>query len=58
MAIETQTRRGRCPRHGTVEATREVPAITFPWLYHWVRRSLASRSEPFRCPDCGAPVEA
>ncbi|MEY9872777.1 hypothetical protein ABH931_002254 [Streptacidiphilus sp. MAP12-33] len=57
MATETQTRHGRCPRHGPVEATREVPAITFPWLYHWVRRSLAARREPFRCPDCGAPVE-
>jgi len=58
MAHETQTIRGRCPRHGTVEATREVPAVTFPWLVNWVRRSLASRREPFRCPECGAPVQA
>lgn len=59
MPNETETRRGRCcPRHGTVEATREVPAITFPWLVDWARRTLASCREPFRCPECGAPVDA
>ena len=30
MATETQTTHGDCPTHGTVEATREIPRITFP----------------------------
>ena len=57
MAIETETRSGRCPEHGTVRATRDVPRITFPFVYTSVRRWLARR-RPFRCPECGAEVEA
>ena len=30
MTTETQTKHGDCPTHGTVEATREIPRITFP----------------------------
>ena len=30
MATETQTRTGDCPTHGEVEATRELPRVTFP----------------------------
>jgi hypothetical protein len=56
MPTETQTRRGRCPTHGTVEATRDVPAVAFPWLLNSVRRALAVR-KPFLCPECGAPVD-
>ncbi|MEV7027570.1 hypothetical protein [Kitasatospora sp. NPDC093558] len=57
MPTETQTRRGRCPTHGPVEATREVPRITFPWVFNWIRRTLAEQ-HPYRCPECGATVEA
>lgn len=56
MPTETQTRRGRCPTHGTVEATRDLPGITFPWVVNWIRRTLAER-HPFRCPECGATVQ-
>lgn len=55
MATEVETRRGTCPSHGTVEATREMPGHGFPWAYHWVRRVIAGR-KPFRCPTCGAAV--
>jgi hypothetical protein len=56
MATQTETRSGRCPNHGTVRATRDVPRITFPFIYTAVRRWLAKR-RPFRCPECGAAVE-
>jgi hypothetical protein len=56
MATETQTAIGDCPTHGTVEATREIPRITFPPIINSVRRARAKR-RPYRCPTCGAPVE-
>jgi hypothetical protein len=55
MPSEIQTRRGTCPSHGAVEATRTIPGAGFPWLVNAVRRSLARR-RPFRCPTCGASV--
>jgi hypothetical protein len=51
--IETQT--GRCATHGTVEATREMPKMGFPFIYFAVVRAMARR-RPFRCPECGQPV--
>jgi endogenous inhibitor of DNA gyrase (YacG/DUF329 family) len=56
MATELKTRSGRCPTHGTVEATRDVPQPHFPFVVYAVRRLLATR-RPFRCPTCGQPVE-
>jgi hypothetical protein len=55
MATEVQTRTGVCPSHGTVEATRELPAAGFPFIVNAVRRALA-RKRPYRCPTCGADV--
>jgi hypothetical protein len=55
MATETETTTGACPTHGTVEASREMPRLGFPFLYFGVRRFLARR-RPFRCPTCGQPV--
>jgi hypothetical protein len=57
MASEVQTRTGRCPTHGTVEATREVPRPHFPFVVYGVRRLLANR-RPFRCPECGSSTTA
>jgi hypothetical protein len=57
MATEVQTRAGRCATHGTVQATREVPETGFPYVVHAIRRSAAQR-RPFRCPECGAAVQA
>lgn len=56
MSTEVQTQHGRCATHGAVEATREIPRITFPPIINAVRRSLAKR-RPFLCPECGEPVE-
>jgi hypothetical protein len=56
VATETQTSSGRCPTHGDVEGTRDMPGSGFPWVYNAVRRMIARR-RPFRCPDCGAAVE-
>jgi len=55
MAKETQTRAGNCPTHGTVDATREIPAIGFPYGWFVVARALAKR-RPYKCPECGGPV--
>ena len=56
MATETQTRTGDCPTHGTVEGTRELPRLTFPYIVNYVRRAKAKRG-PFRCPECDSAVE-
>jgi predicted RNA-binding Zn-ribbon protein involved in translation (DUF1610 family) len=56
MAAETQTTTGHCPTHGEVEATRQIPGVTFPPIITAVRRALAKR-RPYRCPTCGAAVE-
>lgn len=56
MATETQTKHGDCPTHGTVEAIREIPKVTFPPIITAVRRSVAKK-RPYLCPECGAEVE-
>ena len=56
MATEVQTRTGRCPTHGSVEATRQIPKIQFPYIVYALRRSFAKR-RPFVCPTCAATVE-
>lgn len=55
MANDVQTRKGNCPTHGTVEATREIPRSGFPYLINAARRFIAQR-RPYHCPTCGAPV--
>jgi hypothetical protein len=55
MAKEVETRSGRCATHGTVEATREIPKMGFPFVYFAIARAVARR-RPYRCPDCGSPV--
>jgi len=57
MATETQTAAGHCPTHGEVEATREIPRITFPPIITAVLRVLAKRRRPYRCPTCRAEVQ-
>jgi hypothetical protein len=56
MATDTQTTTGHCPTHGTIQATREIPRVTFPPIITAVRRALAKR-RPFQCPTCGAEVK-
>ncbi len=57
MASEVETRTGHCATHGTVEGTREIPKIQFPWIVNAILRAMAKR-RPFRCPTCAAPVTA
>jgi hypothetical protein len=56
MATEHQTQTGRCAAHGTVQATREIPKMGFPFIVFGPRRAIAKR-RPFRCPQCGAAVD-
>lgn len=56
MPSEVETQSGRCPTHGVVEGTRDLPRVTFPWIVNYVRRSLAQR-RPFECPTCGKALE-
>jgi hypothetical protein len=55
MAKEVETQTGRCPTHGTVQATRDIPGMGFPFVYFAVARAMARR-RPYRCPTCGAAV--
>jgi hypothetical protein len=57
MAKEIQTQSGRCPTHGSVEATRKVPEMGFPFVFYAIWRAVAQR-RPFVCPECGAVVQA
>jgi len=57
MDQEVQTQAGRCATHGTVQATREVPEMGFPFAVCAVLRAVAQR-RPFLCPECGAAVQA
>jgi hypothetical protein len=57
MATEVQTQTGRCSTHGTVEATREIPQLGFPYVVYAFRRAAAQR-RPYLCPECGAAVQA
>ena len=57
MAKEIQTQAGRCSTHGTVEATREIPQMGFPYVVYAIRRAVAQR-RPFLCPECGTAVQA
>ena len=57
MAKEVQSKAGQCPEHGTVEATREVPKMGFPYVFYASWRAIAQR-RPFGCPECGAAVQA
>ena len=56
MATEIQTQAGRCSTHGTVQATREIPQMGFPYVVYAIRRAVAQR-RPYRCPECGAAVQ-
>jgi hypothetical protein len=57
MAKEIQTHMGRCATHGTVQATREVPKVGFPYVVYATWRAIAQR-RPYLCPECGAAVQA
>jgi hypothetical protein len=54
MATEVQTQAGRCATHGTVEATREVPEMGFPFVVYAIWRAAAQR-RPFRAQNAGQP---
>lgn len=55
MATKVQTRSGTCATHGSVDATREMPGPSFPFIVYFIRRLVAAR-RPFVCPSCGAAV--
>ena len=57
MAKEVQTQAGQCATHGTVEATREVPKMGWPYVVYATWRAVAQR-RAFRCPECGAAILA
>jgi hypothetical protein len=53
--VEIEVRSGTCATHGSVEATREIPRMGFPFAVFAVRRWVARR-KPFVCPECEQPV--
>ena len=56
MATEIQTQAGQCSTHGTVQATREIPQMGFPYVVYAIRRAVAQRRS-YLCPECGAAVQ-
>lgn len=52
---ETRTRQGTCPTHGRVQAEKQLPKITFPFVITGPARGIAA-IRPYRCPTCGAKV--
>ena len=57
MKTSIETQEGRCATHGKVEGTREIPRMSFPFIYYAYVRSRARKREPFLCPVCDEPVE-
>jgi hypothetical protein len=57
MATEAESTTARCATHGLVQATRQIPEMGFPFVVYAARRYLARR-RPFRCPTCGAAIDA
>jgi hypothetical protein len=57
MRQETQTLAGDCPTHGTVDAVREIPKVSFPPVITTLMRTAARRRRPYRCPTCDAVCE-
>jgi len=57
METTTQTRTASCATHGTVQATREMPKPSFPFLFYAARRLLAM-GRRYRCPTCGEATTA
>jgi hypothetical protein len=53
--MATQKKYGTCPTHGQVQATRDVPSMSFPFIVNGIRRLMA-RNRPYKCPQCGADV--
>jgi hypothetical protein len=47
---------GRCPDHGIVQATKEIPTLSFPFVVYGVRRAKATFTAA-RCPQCGARLQ-
>jgi hypothetical protein len=47
---------GRCPDHGIVQATKEIPGVSFPFVVYGVRRAMATMTAG-RCPHCGAKLQ-
>jgi hypothetical protein len=54
-AARTVSRTAHCPSHGAVEATKQVPQPSFPFVLYGFRR-LFTVARPYRCPMCGAKV--
>jgi hypothetical protein len=44
MAKEIQAQAGRCSTHGTVQATREIPQMGFPYVVYAIWRAVAHTS--------------
>ena len=55
MATELETRTGECAMHGTVQASREMPKMGWPFIYYSAVRAIVRR-RPLHCPECGQPV--
>jgi hypothetical protein len=53
MPTNLQTRLGRCPTHGVVDATRMLPPLKFPIFISGIRRLIALTGA-YKCPRCGA----
>lgn len=50
----TQTRQGRCPTHGDVEAEKAIPQFKPPFVIVFLVRRLLAVFAAYHCPMCGA----
>jgi hypothetical protein len=54
--MDTLVHPGRCPAHGMVQATKQVPKVRFPFLVFGALR-LWAHQRPYCCPACGTAVD-
>lgn len=53
---KVHTAAGRCPTHGDVQGTKEVPSFSWPVIFY-LFQLVRSAFRPFRCPGCGQKVK-
>ena len=51
MATEVQTQTGQCMTHGTIQATREIPKMGFPFIVHLQMLGNWALGRGFDLPD-------
>ncbi|HXU25329.1 MAG TPA: hypothetical protein VN697_14995 [Tepidiformaceae bacterium] len=54
---KTLYRAGQCPTHGDVQAEKQIPKVSFPFIV-WAFVRVRAAFGRYSCPECGAKVSS